>query len=483
MDRLLSVVGVVLTGWVFSTAIHAGEPWEYTPYEIRVWLAVCPSAALPSSLRESVLREVDVQAQVYGEAAWRLQTQPAPEAIGPSIVAAIDDLAVEQIVAASQDALTADKIFLLGLRESQGRFELACREFDCRTRTLSTTVRETAWQARYLTRVAANIVLDTFQPFVRVESSRGKSAVVRVRAGGLMSKERSPSAVQTGDVLLPVIRRNDRNGAPKPNGIQVLDRTFLLARQSQEYFLECDVYSASRNPLVGRGSSTVDRVAIRIRPQGSHTVLQLLERDSEMTPLKGYEIWSRKPLADGDKQDNPSVRLGWTDWRGMIDITQADLPLRLIYVKNGSHLLARIPVVPGFKPNESVPLGSDDKRLEAEAFVKGMESIVMDLVARRQILASRIRRRVAEGKRDDAKSLLDEYKALQTKEDLEKMLAGRESELMSRDRIEQQRIEKLLAGTRTLLNKYLHTAEVVALEREIGGAQTPPPAKTATPEN
>ncbi len=109
-------------------------------------------------------------------------------------------------------------------------------------------------------------------------------------------------------------------------------------------------------------------------------------------------MFAKKPVAEDGTESNPSLRLGLTDWRGMIDIEQSDLPLRLIYVKNGAHLVARIPVVPGYQPLETVPLPSDDKRLEAEAFVKGMESTVMDLVARREILAARIRRRIAEGK-------------------------------------------------------------------------------------
>ena len=63
--------------------------------------------------------------------------------------------------------------------------------------------------------------------------------------------------------------------------------------------------------------------------------------------------------------------------------------MRLIYVKHGAHLLARLPMVPGLATSEEAVLPSDDKRMETEAFVKGMESTVMDLVARREILRAR----------------------------------------------------------------------------------------------
>jgi len=203
---------------------------------------------------------------------------------------------------------------------------------------------------------------------------------------------------------------------------------------------------------------------------GSRTTLQLVDRDQPAVPLEGYEMFAKKPVADTDAEPNPSVRLGVTDWRGTIDVEQSELPLRVIYVKNGAHLLARIPIVPGYRPFEQVPLPNDDKRLEAEAFVKGMERTVMDLVARREILSVRIRRRVAEGKRDEAQTLLNELKSLQTKDDLEMMLASRQAALASPDRRQQQRIDQLLSGTRSLLHKYLSPELLVVLEREISSA-------------
>ena len=187
-------------------------------------------------------------------------------------------------------------------------------------------------------------------------------------------------------------------------------------------------------------------------------------------------------MAEEAADPNASVRLGLTDWRGMIAVERTDLPLRLIYVKNGSHLIARLPMVPGFLPHEVMALPSDDKRLEAEAFVKGMESTVMDLVARREILSSRIRRRIQEGKFDQARQLLDEIKGFQTKEDLEMMLTSRQQAgLSSADAWQQQRIDQMLSGTRILLNKYLDPEQLVALQREVEAAAQTPPAAAAKP--
>jgi len=494
---------------LFPGAAAAQDSWEYSPYQIRVWLAVRPSPAI-SAMRQADLRQsVEQWAAVYGGATWRLRAEPAPASIASTMLVALDELTADQITAVirsgagpdqaaaqggaaggspstrvpaalgpdEQAAPALDKLMLLSIQEQEGRYAVACRELDYRTRTLGMTQRIDVWQPALLTRAAGDVVAESFQALVRVEATHGKKATVRIRAGGLVRDENCPSSVRAGDLLRPIVRRNDLRGEPRPGGIQVLDWTYLLVRDVNEYLLECDVYSAMRNPLAGRSSRTVERMALKVRPRGTRTTLELVARGDSPDPLEGYEIFAKKPIAEEGPDVNPSVRLGLTDWRGRIDIEQSDLPLRLIYVKNGSYLVARIPLVPGFQPLETVPLVSDDKRLEAEAFVKGMETTVMDLVARRAILAARIRRRMTEGNVAEARVLLEEIKSLQTREDLERMLANRQAALASPDKRQQQRIDLLLTGTRSLLNKYLDPGEIVALEREVTGTAAPPAAE------
>ena len=149
------------------------------------------------------------------------------------------------------------------------------------------------------------------------------------------------------------------------------------------FVLNCEVLSAMRNPLAGRSTTSVERLALGVRPLGETTTVRLVTIGAVGRPLEGYEIFAKKPLAKEFAATNRAVRLGLTDWQGAIEVPKDDLPLRLVYIKNGSHLIARLPVVPGYRPELTIELVSDDKRLEAEAFVRGMESTVMDLVARR----------------------------------------------------------------------------------------------------
>lgn len=465
-----------------AQTVHEQETWEYSPYRIRVLLAVEPAAELTPSLRDEILETIASRARVSAGVTWRLQVEPAPTALAPSLVAAGSRLTVDQIEPLISDVWSGDKVMLMSVGRGPDGYWVFARELDCATRTLGQVVRLDGCHITRLPHDAVDALLMAFAPLVRVEESRGGRATVRVRAGGLVIGDDSPSRVKPGDVLRPIIRRNDRRGEPRPDGIQEVDWTYLLVREQEEYLLHCDVFSAMRNPLAGRTSPTIERMALKVKPAGDVTRIRLLARGPAAEPLEGYEIFVKQPTAMGDEDAKKlPERLGSTDWRGSIDVPAGEVPLRLVYVKNGSFLLARLPVVPGFQAEQTVELPSDDKRLETEAFVRGMESTVMDVVARREILAARIRRRIGDGKIDEARKILEEFKSLPTREDLEQIIAGRQqSRWASTDEREQQRIDQMLNGTRLLLHKYLGPDQLVTLQREVDRASAKDPADSSS---
>ncbi len=471
----LIVVLVAVTGGMCNATARAQETWEYSPYQVQVWLAVLPSARLPETLQEEILTELRRQAPLFAGATWRLVAEKAPESIAPTLVTVLDALSLEQIAAVAEDALAPDKLMLLTVAADGGEFLIACRELDCHARSFGQVFQTRGMQLPRLPRDCAMTMARAFAPLVRVEQSRGRSATARVRAGGLVRYDHCISRVKAGDVLRPVIRRNDRRGQPKPGGIQEVDWTYLTVRSQDEYLLQCEVLSAMRNPLAGRSSVSVEKLALLVQPQRRTTELKLVAKDADARPLEGYEIFAKKPLPKDADVKNTALRLGSTDWRGTIEVPPDELTLRLIYVKNGTHLIARLPVVPGYLPQVVLELPSDDKRLEAEAFVQGMESTVMDLVARREILTARIERRIGQGNLEDARALLDEIKSFQTKDDLEIMLSNRQQAgLSSENEREQRRIDQMLSGTRILLNKYLDPDQLVALQRQVEQAEKSP---------
>ncbi|MCO6455792.1 MAG: hypothetical protein J5I93_10895, partial [Pirellulaceae bacterium] len=170
-------------------------------------------------------------------------------------------------------------------------------------------------------------------------------------------------------------------------------------------------------------------------------------------------------------RENPPVFLGRSDWRGMVEVPSGDFPVRLVYVKNGGRLLARLPIVPGLEPQMQVDLMNDDLRLEAEAFIAGVRSKIMDLVARRAVLSARIRGRIQENKLSEAEEMMAELRGLESRRDISGMLDQQQQRFSTVDRVMQRKIDILFSDTRELIAKFLKDDDVDKLAQEIRAGQ------------
>ena len=163
-------------------------------------------------------------------------------------------------------------------------------------------------------------------------------------------------------------------------------------------------------------------------------------------------------------------------------------PLMIYYVKNGETLLARLPVVIGLSPTVTAEVPDDSRRLQAEGFLKGLQSEIVDVVASRQVAAARVRMRIEEQKFDLAKQMLEELRKIK---DYDKM--ARELDDIQRQVLDpaggaitpvaQMRIEKMFQQTRELLQKYLQNDLVKKIDKELDAAMKGETAPAATETN
>jgi hypothetical protein len=213
-----------------------------------------------------------------------------------------------------------------------------------------------------------------------------------------------------------------------------------------------------------------------MRRQTEATTLHLQTRGNNSRPLPGYEVFAKLPNSDEDAQ-----LVGLTDGAGNLTLPQSDPPLRVLYIRNGGQLLARLPLVAGVEPLVSAKVPDDELRLQAEGIVLALQSRVMDLTARREILAARIRARIKAGQLAEAGQLIEELRLMETRADLVKELDAQRQQVRSSERLTQARIDKLLSNGRGLLTKFLdpRLPEVLTAELEKARAGTP----TAAPAN
>ncbi|MCE2810686.1 MAG: hypothetical protein LW850_09810, partial [Planctomycetaceae bacterium] len=295
------------------------------------------------------------------------------------------------------------------------------------------------------------------------------------------------------------------------------------------------------------------RVALKVQPHYPTTDLKLGIRGQPNSAVPGAEVYLRTPGSDDLKM------LGRTDWRGMIGVTntelptitydqptsssvemiararatairlkslkenqssaneggsdgaedpavaaaaadeaaiaaaaeaakkreraptrsmQIKLPLYLYYIKNGETLLARLPMITGYREQEKADLPDDRRRLQAEAFLKGLQGEVLDLVVRRKILDARIKKKIEDGKKDEAFALLDELKKVKNYEALSAQIQNilrraTSTEMGPVPGPVAERIDKMIDATRVLMQQYLQTDIVRELEVKLLGGAAP----------
>jgi hypothetical protein len=364
-------------------------------------------------------------------------------------------------------------LFLAVVQVDADGYRIRARELDCRTLTWGPVVERRTGQLALVAAETFRAVEAAFAPVARIEDVRGRSAIGRIRAGGLIVEDDSPAMIAPGFVLQPVVRRNDRFGNARPGGIQKVPWTLLQVASRADSVIQCEVVSGSRNPLRGRSSSRTERLAIAVRPSKATTTVRLESQEEPPQALAGYELYAKELSpggGDASGKDDASAAMrfvGRTDWRGIIEAPPSDEPLQVLYVKNGGRVLARLPLVPGLEAQLTAQLPNDDLRMQAESCVRGFQTTIMDLVARRAVLRERIGRLAAEGKSAEAEELIEQFRSLTTRAELTDLLNEQRSRFAAADGRLQEKVDQLFADTESLMGKYLDPAEPDRLQAKL----------------
>jgi hypothetical protein len=418
-----------------------------------------------------------------------------------------------------------DKIVAVAIDRQGEMISLRVKELDAFVRRIGLMESMEVRSLEELPQAVAHLQRRTFTPVARIEDNDNKTAVIRVRAAGLATSDDSPIHIRTGDVVAPYIRRDDLNG--NPTVLQSLAFTYIAVTEpidSARFYGA--IFAASRGALVAAKNRRTRRVALKIQPRFAESELKLGIRQMPSSAVPGAEVYARTPGTEELKM------VGRTDWRGIIDLNDAtpptivyeqptyssvpsiakarlttatsepvteesvqpqegelskeeqlkrrrekpptssvaiNVPLYLYYIKNGDTLLARLPIVTGYRELEKADLPDDRRRLQAEGFLKGLQGEVLDVVARRKILETRIRRKLEEGKLDEASSLLDELKKVKNYEGMSAQIQSIQRRAFATDSgyipaPVVERIDRMINTTRVLMQQYIQTDLVRELE-------------------
>jgi hypothetical protein len=312
-----------------------------------------------------------------------------------------------------------------------------------------------------------------FAPLARIESVEkdGKelTAVMRVKAGGLPPRDPRLVFLHQGDIFRPIVRVSDRSGVfrgsmPARWSLCTVDK---ISREE----VRCRVHSGLRGEMAVRGRGRNESLALRVvPPEGdAATVLTLLSRTDSKKPLAGYDVYAYPPEKK-DQRDAVTL-LGRTDRRGCITVLPDKSPIRMLLVKDGAELLARLPMAPGLERRQTAEIGDDDRRLEAEGCYRDLEEEFFDQIARERILMQRIRAKIEKKDFDKAAELLVEWRRLPSDQEFLPRVDRDLATFAVKDAAMQKKVNAIADNARRLIGKNINPEAIRALERELREAK------------
>ena len=419
---------------------------------------------------------------------------------------------VDQVLIVPNPLPQLDKIYAVSLQDRGGVFELQLVEFDTNARVRVLAANRKFRNLATLSDQIFSCLQEVFSPISRIQyngMTDGKTASIEMRSAGLVPdvNQGSPILLQKGDVLRPVVRKDDRKThAPAYEGVIEVIWTYMFVNEvitHQEPSLKAtrsngsaraevvSTYTMLRNPLAARRNTAQQKYGLLVRPTSNSSLLKITAMGRDDYTLQGYNVFAKSPKIDlDDESDTPTIRIGQTDWRGGIEIDQdifagqGKTKLVIIYIKNGHRVLARLPIVPGYRPVETASLPNDDYRLQFEAFFVGLQNSVLDYTIQRKVYEIRIKHHVEKNEEKEARELLVELKKVPGLEALDQILATKEAGLQDNPLIDSTirlQIDRMFVGTRELIGEFLQGNLLLEMTRLVNGKFGEPNLNTATP--
>jgi hypothetical protein len=438
----------------------AQSVWELVPYRIQVFVSFSPAPELTSRLQAELLSDLVARTDMLVGAPWDVTAAPATTAAQRELAVEMETMAEEP---PPKEWLDFDKVMLLAVTADAGAYRVTARELDIRTRTRGAPVSRQVWQLAKLRDAAVGVMFEAFAPLARIDTVKGKQVVLRLKAAALPVRDRELALVKPGDVFRPIIRFNDSHGNPRR--ITPVPWTFCTVEKVTPEQLDCRLHSGLRSPLSDRRRGRVQQLALAMVPAHRSSNLTLVSQSNTQQVLAGYDVYAR------GADSKASVLLGRTDRRGCITVPPVENPLRVLLIRNGTELLARLPMVPGLEPQLIAEIVDDEDRLEAEGFITGLQEELVDMVTRREVLLTRTKARIEAKQFDQAVELVSQLRRLPSKAEFARMLTEQRKRIRSTNSAVQAKINLLFADTQTLLEKHLDPQVIEELWQQLRKAR------------
>lgn len=397
-------LGAALAAWggPEQQAASTNTPPERRPYTIRAWFAVDQSTRLDDRQLGELLDQWQVLVARFVGAPWDLDVQRAD---GRLAVVTPGELTAEDF---STRAEGFDKLWVIRIDSFQGRgLVFSGCEYDTLTRSLGTVSRRVAAAPDDAPRELLHFAVRLFTPTAVIGTAVGDQAQLTVQ-GSVPTPGSTLGAVAPPGTIFRPLRI-----FTKPDGtvtrIIPIGWTYLVVESNDGPTATASLVTGLPDPLSRRVVGSYKLVAVGVKPGDVPTRFRFETRPPDPRPAAGYSVVVR------DAADGPGREAGSTDREGRFELP-AGFGSKVVVLRllaGGVEPLVEFPVLPGETTEERVmrvnPL---PQTIALETRLNALKDEIVDLVAVRARLESRLKTRAEANEWEDVKALLDEYRKL-----------------------------------------------------------------------
>jgi hypothetical protein len=469
-------LAVVVAGGVLSAPCLADDlPVSLVPYSVSIAIDFEDAPDFPPAFRKRAQEDVQrLLARTVGER-WSLTLAGRDL---PSDLAAITPGAVpiprrEPATGATlgfPDNGSPDKYFFVTTRGSGPGYIVSAREWDRLTDTLGPIRAGAAITREDISRGIVSALLAAFRPVALVgRTVDEQSASLEVRAAHIPAPDPAAAKLAPGSLFTVVLRRLDRDGVLTE--VRPVPYTYLEVTKADGGATTAALRSALRRPLAGR-RGRVEAWAVAAPATTEFTRLTVTRREDGV-PLSGRIVEIRPQPATPGKEEAPPERSILTDRSGSVVIpADPKRPLVWLTVRSGDATLMRMPLAPGVEREVALPLGDDQRRIDAESRIAIVTGDLIETVAKRATLLAKARTGARAGRYAEADAALIDAAKLPDAVAFRRRLAAVEAPAAEAaqkggDRMAAARIRALGRKAAGLVDRYLNPEALRTTHEEV----------------
>lgn len=470
---------------------------EYTKGKFPIEAESPPSAEMRSEIRHLL---AITENEVLEPAVTDFVTKIADGKVDAEKVATVSEVVYLYLTPAP---VTVDKIFPVTVEVKGANYIVSVREWDRESELLTTVRTRTTIDQRTIASQILRLLGEVFRPVTLIDEATPLTARIRYKAGEFPPGDPAFKLAKKDAMYVPFFRYMDRSKVMQK--LQFLPWSYITATNVERIRANCELSTGVKTPLGSFKRRRMELRALELKPYTDQTTLTLVPKRNRTRPLVGYLVAvydelppplpkpGEEPKQDAPEREKPDIYR--SDRFGNVTIpVDPNKPLQWIFIRSGSALLAKFPLVAGAERQMTVECPDDTIRLDVEGQIVLLQSHLVDTIAKQAMVKAMITNRLKKREWKKVDESLQELDELPTIENFETLVSEIQYPAIKkadkrRDRNSKGRIKKLgaavlkIAGIHLDKQKIDEFREDVVQERQIEDPDAPRGKRSAPGRN